>query len=276
MTAEPTTIAAKGAALYGLIYRPEGAPKAALVIHPAVGVPQGFYRNFCAWAAGEGRLCLTYDYRGFGASGDPAASPATMVDWGLTDQSGALAHLKTLAPGAPIHVVGHSLGGYMTPFHESAGEIAAMTAVASGPAYWRRHPWPFRLSAMAFWWGPGPLLTALLGKAPGWLFGGDDIPKGVFWTWRRWCTAPDFYARDIGGALPDPQRPGFTGRLRTLAFTDDALIPPPVVAKLADYYPGAQIDARTIAPADHGLGKIGHVGAFSKRNAALWPLILPE
>ena len=81
---EIVSIPSEGATLSGTLFRPDGDIAAALIIHPAVGAPQGFYRAFAEWAASEGRLCLTYDYRDMGASatGPLRASKAGFVDWG--------------------------------------------------------------------------------------------------------------------------------------------------------------------------------------------------
>ena len=81
---EIVSIPSNGAELSGTLYRPDGEVTAALVIHPAVGVPQHLYNAFCDWAAALGRLCLTYDYRDVGASatGPLRASKADFVDWG--------------------------------------------------------------------------------------------------------------------------------------------------------------------------------------------------
>ena len=274
---EIVSIPSEGATLSGTLFRPDGDIAAALIIHPAVGAPQGFYRAFAEWAASEGRLCLTYDYRDMGASatGPLRASKAGFVDWGLRDQAAALAFLRAQAPDAALHVIGHSLGGFMTPFHAGSSEIAAMTTVASGQAYLHDHPWPYRLSVYLFWFVLGPLMIRRRGYLPGSLLGGDDIPATAFRQWRRWCTRRAFYEPDIGGLLPQPVRPGLSGRLKIIAFADDVMMPPKSVAKLAQRYPDADITETVITPKDHDLRAIGHMKAFSRSNRKIWPEILP-
>lgn len=275
---EIVSIPTDGAVLSGTLYRPEGEIVAALVIHAAVGVPQHLYSAFCEWAAAQGRLCLTYDYRDVGASatGRLRASKADFVDWGVKDQSAALAYVQAQAPSAPLHVIGHSLGGFMTPFHAKSSDIAAMTTVASGQAFKGDHPMPFRIGAYMFWYVLGPLMTRILGYTPGFLLGGGDIPATAFWQWRRWCTRFEFYTPDIGGALPEMAEPGLSAPLKIIAFTDDALMPPKSVAKLAQRYPAAEISEIVIDPQDHDLREIGHMKAFSRANSVIWPEILPD
>ena len=69
-----------------------------------------------------------------------------------------------------------------------------------------------------------------------------------------------------GGALVAP--------LRTVAIADDKMIPPEVVQALGGLYPDAPQTHRVLDPAEFGLGKVGHLAAFARRNAALWPAIL--
>ena len=65
---ETITFRADIATLGGTLFRPAGRARAAIVIHGATGVPARFYRHFAAWLADQGFVCLTYDYRGVGAS----------------------------------------------------------------------------------------------------------------------------------------------------------------------------------------------------------------
>ena len=46
----------------------ESACKGAVLIVPAMGVPQKYYEPLAAWLAGEGYAAATFDYRGMGLS----------------------------------------------------------------------------------------------------------------------------------------------------------------------------------------------------------------
>lgn len=275
--AEKVLIEAEGAWLAGRLHRPAGEARAIWAIHGATGAPQSFYQPFARWLAAErGALVLTYDYRDFGASAfrPLAASDATMADWGARDQDAALGWALRELPGLPIHVVGHSLGGFMTPFHRNAGAVERLVAVASGRVHWTQHSMSYLPQVAAFWWLVGPAATAALGYLPGKRIGlGADLPAGVYWQWRRWCTSRGYFAGDP--SLP-PERPeAFRGDLRLVGFADDATIPPALVHRLADSYPAARsTDRLTLDPAAFGLKAIGHLGAFAARNAALWPVLI--
>lgn len=271
----PVEIAADGARLAGRLFRPPGDARAAVVLHGATGIPQRFYRTFAAWLAERhGVSVLIYDYRDFGASetGPMRRSGATMTDWGVRDQSAALDWTIAAHPGLPLDVIGHSLGGLMLPFHTSANQVRRAILVASGPAHWRRHPVRFTPAVLFFWFGGGPVLTRALGYLPGRLIGlGADLPAGVYWQWRRWCTSTRFYESDYGTALPRPEPKAVRARIDFIGISDDAMIPPERVEALQRYYPAAERSFTVLRPSDAGLRTIGHLGAFARRNAAIWP-----
>ncbi len=280
MAVETVEFGPQDARLGGTLYLPGTAPSAAVVIHGATGAKHRYYGAFSQWLAQEhGFAVLTYDYRDFGASatGSMRASRATMADWGVNDPNAAQAYLRGRFPATPLWVIGHSLGGFMLPLHTNLDQIDRFIAVASGPGRWTDHPWPYRAAAMLLWFGHGPLSALIAGYLPGRYFGlGADLPEGVYWQWRRWCLSHDFYEGDIGTTLPRRTAPGLSAPTTVIAVADDDLIPPEVVGRLAAFYPDAPITMRTLAPAEFGLGKIGHFGAFRRRNAVLWPAIIAD
>lgn len=273
------TIEAEGARLSGWLIRPKGDARAAVVIHAATGVPQGYYRAFAEWlAAHEQVAVLTYDYRDFGASAQahPRASRATMADWGVRDQAAAQAKVQAAVPGVPVWAIGHSLGGLMLSFQPGAAQVDRLIAVASGPNHVSHHPLWYRPLAWSFWHGHGAAAARVAGYLPGRRIGlGADLPLGVFRQWRQWCNSPGFFRSDIGHGLPAPDWTAFRGDLRLVALSDDVMIPPPTVWALADFYPSARrLTQVTLTPRDHGLRGVGHIGAFARKNAALWPHLI--
>lgn len=264
-----------GHKLHGRLYRPAEAPRAVAVLHGATGVPHRFYRDFAKWLAETQDIaCLTYDYRDFGASarGPMKASNATMADWGVHDQQVARDHLRNSFPDIPLWVIGHSLGGFMLPFQKDLNQIDRVITVASGPAHVTSHPFPYRFLAATYWYLTGPIATFLAGYMPGKrLRLGDDIPSGVFWQWRRWCTSRGFFAAEIGNGLPMPDWTGLKAPLKVVAIRDDVLIPPATIWKLMQFYPEAPKTQLTIDPLSYDLEQVGHIAAFSAKNRALWP-----
>ncbi|MBE1285655.1 MAG: hypothetical protein GJ676_20250 [Rhodobacteraceae bacterium] len=265
--------------LHGTLYEPHSAPRAALVLNSATGVPQGYYRAFATWLAQERSIaCLTYDYSGFerSAAPHPKASKATMADWALVDQPAARTEMRRLLPGVPLWVLGHSVGAMLMPLQDGLEDVQNMIGVASGLVHHSDHPWPYQALARSFWFGHVPVMVKLLGYLPGKLVGfGADLPAGVYWQWRLWCTTKNAYLDEMGKTLPqaDWSRSGAPVTLN--AFTDDSTIPPKCTQRLAEVYGGSDVSVRIIDPVEHGLQQVGHLGAFTRRNARLWPELVP-
>ena len=274
--ANPVTIRSAGASLQGTLFLPDTPPQAAIVLHGAVGVSAGYYRAFATWLMEQRYACLIYDYRDFAASQTAPLrqSKASLQVWGLCDQPAALAALRRLVPDVPVWVIGHSLGGTMLGFHPMAG-VARVITVASGLVTLADHPWPYRAFAAWFWHGLPRLANAVMGYLPGRaLRMGPDLPAGVYRQWRRWCLRTGFWQGDVGSTLPAPDPTRVSCPIKIIAITDDALVPPPAVWRLMALYPQAIKRQLTLRPQDHGLRHIGHVAAFSRAHAVLWPAII--
>ena len=274
----PVTFPSGATELSGTLFLPSVPPRAALVLNGATGVPQRFYRHFARWLASDQQIaCLTYDYEGMGASatGHVRNSPATMRSWALTDQPAARAALRQHLPGVPLWVLGHSLGAMMLPMQDGIDDIEQVFAVASGYVHHSDHPWPYQGLARVFWFGHAPLITKALGYLPGKRLGfGEDLPPGVYWEWRKWCTSKPFFWPEVGTTIPEPDWTGAPVRL--VSFTDDPTIPSVCTWRMERSY-GAKACARVLLnPSDYGLSSVGHIAGFAPQNAAIWPALLGE
>ncbi|MEM9271042.1 MAG: alpha/beta hydrolase, partial [Pseudomonadota bacterium] len=263
----------------GTLFSPTRAPRAALVLNGATGVPHHVYRHFAAWVARTyDAVVLTYDYRHFGASPKPdlKTSKATMADWAVRDPQAARKALITRAPNLRLYVMGHSLGGLALPSQTGLDRVEGVSLVASGPVHISDHPWWYLPTAAAFWYLVGPLATWAMGYLPGKGLGmGADLPSGVYWQWRRWCTGRAFYKPDLGHSVPWPAPPHLETDVQLVALADDEMVPPQAVWRLGAYYPHAQISQRLITPKSLGLSRIGHLRAFSPECENLWTHLVP-
>ncbi|OBY24770.1 alpha/beta hydrolase family protein [Leisingera sp. JC1] len=277
---EDVRFAAGDAELAGQLYHPAGPAKAAVVLNGATGVPQGYYRHFARWLAAERQMaCLTFDYRDFGASArvHPRRSQATMDDWALADQPAARTEMQRHYAGVPLLVIGHSLGAMLMPLQDGLSDVARMIVVAGGLVHHHDHPWPYRALALAFWFGHVPPLVRALGYLPGRAVGfGADLPGGVYWQWRRWCTTPGSYLPETGLGLPKPRWAETGIPVDLFAMADDDVVPPPAVWRLGDAYGGVPQRRIVLDPKEAGVRKIGHLGAFARANAPLWPRLVPQ
>lgn len=278
VTKEEVSFSSGERKLKGQIFRPAIEPKAIAVLNGATGVPARFYTDFAHWLASEkGVACLTYDYRDFGASAErqPRDSEATMTDWGVHDQQAAREFAVASFPNAPLWVIGHSLGGMCLPFQRDLDQVSRVIAVASGIVNVRDHPWPYQGLARFFWFGAVPLVTFLMGYMPGKALRiGTNLPPGVYWQWRRWCTTRGFFAPEFGNSLPFPDWTGVKAPMKFVAVADDDLTPPKTVWKLMQCYPSAPKTQIVVTPRDAGRKKLGHLNVFSKDSRAAWDMIV--
>lgn len=270
--------AADGVNLKAVVFEHPTATGVA-IIHGATGVPFRYYAAFAEWYSGEtGRHVYIYEYRDSGPLNRTQirASKVTMADWGILDQSAVLDHAIARYPDLPVHTIGHSLGGFCIPFHENAHRITSHVGVNSGLAYWPRHPWHYLPQVILFWFVLGPLATLILGYLPGVLLGMKaNLPSGVYWQWRRWCTNERLHEIDWGTRLPMPDPGKFTGDLIIVGASDDAIIPWERVTILDRFFPNAQSVERVLLdPANYGLNTIGHIAIFSPAKSATWKQLI--
>ncbi|MCW1931805.1 alpha/beta hydrolase family protein [Pararhodobacter zhoushanensis] len=249
-------------------------PQMAVVINAATGVPAKFYYPFAQWLAVErDAAVLCWDYRDFGASGQPGGSRATMTDWAIHDAAAARDWLRAHFPELPLWMIGHSLGGMSAGFQPGMDCVDRVITVAAGHGHLSAHPWPFRAYAALLWYVAGPLSCLRRDHFPAARFGlGQSLPKGVFRQWRRWLLSRGSLPADP--ALGGLAQPGYSGPLTLVAMADDIMMPAPCVEKMAAWFPRAQVEHRLLRPADAGLESLGHVRVFSPRNAAIWPALI--
>ncbi len=267
-----------GHSLNGLLAAPQTL-RAGLLISPATGYPKEFYRRFAERASERGYLALAYDYRGVNTGDDAALKvlEADIEDWGRLDFAGAAAELDRRLGGKPILTLGHSVGGHLIGFAETYDRFAGHIFVSVGSGYWGHHKGKTSLLGLFLWWGYGPLALARHGYLPsGGLWSGTALPKGAFQQWRRWSNRPGYFNGDLKAALRPHHFEDVTAPIRSFIFTDDPIANPRTARTIFDAYPNADKEMRLIAPAEFGLKRIGHDGAFRQKAAPLWDAILDE
>lgn len=234
-----------------------------------MGVAQRYYHAFAPWLAARGFEVLTFDYRGIGASAppDPRDSDATISDW-LKHDCATMLDLAAAA-GAPVTWLGHSLGGQVLPMVPNAALASRMVMVAAGNGWWRLHDPAMRIRAALLWYLIAPPAVALAGYFPGRRLGMiGDLPAGVMRQWRRWCLHPRYAA---GAEQAEDAFAAFTTPVISLSFTDDEMMSARNTDGLHALFTGTRIAHTRLSPADLGVARIGHFGAFRPEFAdTLW------
>jgi predicted alpha/beta hydrolase len=268
--------AADGYTLGALRYPAAGTPTGRLVIAGATGVPQRFYGRFAAHAARQGIDTYTLDYRGVGASRPPSLRGFRMdyLDWARQDLAALLDHACASGDG-PVWMVGHSFGGHA--FGLLPGHVRVQRLVTFGTgAGW--HGWMPRLEQLRvqfLWHVVGPLLVHTRGYLAWRALGlGEDLPRDVYRQWKRWCRWPRYF-------FEDPEMPGVIEQfaavrtpIAAVNAVDDRWAPPASRDAFMSGYRGAPVERVTVAPAQLGVRRIGHLNYVRPGSEALWDATL--
>jgi predicted alpha/beta hydrolase len=273
--------AGDGYALGATLFLPRGAKHHAVLINSATGVRRHIYKRFAGYLARRGCAVLTYDYRGIGDSRQRALTgyvkpksltgfKATLSDWATLDAAAAVAWMRGRYHDLPLTYVGHSFGGQVLGLLADNNEVKRALLIAAPAAYWKLIASPERYRIFALLNLVGAPLTRLLGYTPGWAGAGEDLPKGVFEQWRRWCMSERYFFDDPD-LKPVSNFAKYTGALRALRFSDDPLATRPAVELLCSGFKAATPEILTITPADTGASAIGHLGFFRPEHRdTLW------
>lgn len=262
-----------GRVLAARVLRPRGAPRASLLIAPAMGVAQRIYAPLAAWLTERGVAVLTLDYRGTGESRSVpvAAERADLLTWARQDLAAGVAAAAALAPGRPRLYLGHSLGGQLFPLVPGADRIDRLITVAAGSGWWRLNAPALRRKVWIFWWVAVPLLTPLFGYFPGRRLGMvGDLPEGAVRQWRTWSHHPEYLLGCVPGARE--AYAAVRAPATVISFDDDELLSEASVDGLAAALTGAPL-TRIHHP--RGARRVGHFGFFHReKGPALWEALL--
>jgi predicted alpha/beta hydrolase len=261
-----------GTAITTRFYPATQPARGAVLIVPAMGVPQSYYRAFATWLAREGFHVATFDYRGMGLSkrGSLRDVDADIITWAEQDTQAVLTSLAARSGRLPLTWIGHSLGGQIIPFVKHRTAVDKFITIATGSGYWRQNAPKLRRKVWLLWWGLAPVATPLFGYFPGKRLGlVGDLPKGVIRQWRRWCLDPEYAVGD--GEATRALFAEVTTPITSFSFTDDEMMSGDNIASIHSFYFNAPKTMRRIDPDELGVAKIGHFGFFREElKGVLW------
>ncbi|PYB81789.1 alpha/beta hydrolase family protein [Pseudomonas soli] len=271
-------VAADGYGLGGFRWRhAEPDPLRPLVIiNAATSVRCRYYSRFADYLFAQGFDVLTYDYRGIGES-RPATLrgfQASWSDWGRLDFEAMLQLAAAEHPGQPMHVVGHSFGGWALGLAPSAGQVRHALLVGAQFAYWRDYAPEQRWQLFGKWHVVMPLLTRMFGYFPGkrlgWL---EDTPAGVVHDWV--ARTPRYEQRPSGRLLSATPFAQVQAATLAISLTDDPFGTVAATERLLGYLQTGERRHLRVAPVDISVGEIGHFAFFHDRfRESLWPIAL--
>jgi predicted alpha/beta hydrolase len=244
-----------------------------VVVGGAMGVRQAYYEPFAEWLAAQGWRVTTFDYRG---SGDSAPQKlkgfkADLFDW-TRDYEAAIDHAHASLPGAPLYLLGHSLGAQLPGLLANQEKVSGLLSIAAGSGYWRENAPRLKRMVPYFWFVLVPIATRLFGYFPGRkLRKVGDLPAGVVLQWRKWCLNPR-YSVGAEGELARRSYARVRFPVLALSITDDELMTLEGTRSLFALYENAPRQIERVAPAELALRRIGHFGPFrAEQETRLWP-----
>ena len=107
--------AADGHEIHVQLWRPDGAPRAAIQIVHGLGEYAGRYERFAAAAVARGYLVCTHDHRGHGGHGDEPGYFADKDGWRkvVGDVETVNNFIGEQYPDLKVVLLGHSMGSYI-------------------------------------------------------------------------------------------------------------------------------------------------------------------
>nr|WP_277608103.1 alpha/beta fold hydrolase [Streptomyces boncukensis] len=262
--------------------REDGPRRPVVLIASAMGTPAGFYRRLVGELHAAGVSAAVYDFRWQGERQGERGG----ADFGypelVADLRAALAAVRAEFPGAPVVVLGHSLGGQLALL-QAAGAAAAgergpdaVALVASASVYHRA----FGPRA------PGLLLFAaamagyarVRGHWPGYFFGGVQ-PPGVIRDWAHQSRTGRYRLGPHGERVEEELRALRLPLLR-VDVAGDFFAPPRATSHLCGKVPGAEVEHWRYTPALAGADRLDHFswarhGRALARRLTEWAARLP-
>lgn len=243
-----------------------------VIVSPATGVKQDFYRHFAEFLSDEGFQVYTFDYSGIGQSRPEIAMGdlrADLMHWGEIDLAAVIKYTLERHPGNVLTLLGHSIGGQLIGAVPESRYADNIVLIASQTPYWKHYRGFMRIKVWLLWYMLIPLFTKIWGYFPAGKLGlFEDLPGPAARQWARWGTTRHYMFNEY----PSKLKTFSSLRQRALAysFSDDPYAPRDAVEDLLGYYRNLNLRHRHFKPADTGLSTIGHFAFFRKGSADIF------
>ena len=241
-----------------------------IIISPAMGVPQTFYRHMAAHFADSGYSVITFDYTGIGDSPLNKPETCTLFNWGSRDLNSVIDYCQEKYPGKDLFLIGHSVAGQIFPFAQKRNSITSAYFIASQNVSIANWSGVYKLQVFIFWYLIVPVFNNLYNGLPGFALGGNQkIPKRIVQDWAKWgrstTGAPGHFAEG------EKMYAETIVPVKFVSFDDDRLLAPRIaVEKLFESYGSTRRKHEHIIPMEMGVKSIGHFGYFRTSMQKQW------
>lgn len=251
---ERHSVTAADGTVVPLDWFPAPEPRTAFLLMPALGIQARLYTALAGQLAAGGCSVAVLEQRGHGRS---ELRASRQCQWGLAefldhDVPAAVGWLQRQAPGLPLLLGGHSLGGHlgtlMAGRHPElpAGVVHVATPMPCARNFPPRQAWLIRMLCV---------LISVFRVFPGYFpgervgFGGRD-PLELMRDWRTWATTGRYDFADHEGAHDAIAR--YRGPVLSVALDEDEYSSPEAVDHALSAFGPASITKVTLGENEQG------------------------
>lgn len=265
-----------GVVLKGKLLIPE-SPKAIVQFNCGTATKKEVYHKFLKYIAEHNFICCLWDYRDSGESAPSSLKDCAYVysDYGTKDMPAIKDFLTSKFPDLPFLILGHSTGGQQVGFMNNLEGIKGAINFAVSTGYYPNMPLSYRMNAYVFFYIFAPLSVLFTGYVAAKRFGFmEDLPKGVAYQWRAWCSKKDylFDKRFYGKSVPLGNYQNFHFPIHVYWTVDDTISNEANTKNLWGHIKSAKgITFTKVVPKEYGVPSIGHFGFFRRKlKSKLW------
>lgn len=248
-----------------------------VLIAPATGIRQGFYRSFAKHLSAQGYDVMSFDFRGIGASlyGDVKNSTASIDDWGVYDLPAAIDALIDKTGSDKVIVIGHSAGAQLLGVAHNHHLVHKLISIAGSTGYVPQLSGRTRLLAPVMFDVIFRLSNTLLGYGATKVIGmGENLPKDVARQWREFCQTGKYIKHSMGTTIDKDYHDDITCPIHAFYAIDDQIATKANVHDFFELFPNASITYHKLIPSDFGLTDIGHMKLFKQSHNVLWQQVM--
>jgi predicted alpha/beta hydrolase len=274
MTTETIPLARHEGTRFALTVYPAAAPAApVLLIQPAMGVQAGYYDKLAMALRDNGCHVVVSELRGHEAEG--GRRPGRSYDFSYhemmaEDWPQAIAAVKARFAGAPLYLLGHSLGGQVSALYAAnhPGSVDGLILIACCSIHWKLWGSAFLAYSQA-----ATLTARLLGHFPGkvFRFAGREA-RGVIADWARQARTGDFRTgrhrvnhKDALAAMTLP--------VLAISLQGDFFAPKHAMDDLLAKFSGVKLSRHHLDPKAMGIEGIDHF-RWARKPETVVPTVL--
>ncbi|WP_111857917.1 alpha/beta fold hydrolase [Acinetobacter sp. CFCC 10889] len=250
-----------------------------ILICPATGITQSFYRAFAEWLNEQGHQVLVFDFRGIGASlhGPLKKSEASIQDWGQLDIPAAIETLLSKTGKSQVILLGHSAGGQLLGIAPNFAKVAKVIAISGSTGHVKGLKGRTKQLAPVLFNVIFPISSLFKGYGATKMMGmGENLPKNVAKQWAQFCSRPGYVENALGKTIFEDFHTEITSPMTVFWSSDDEIATEANVKDLIRLFPNAKTKMHELVPQDLGHKQIGHMLMFKKSHQNIWPIIAKE